>query len=65
MPSYALLFADDDMGGPKRLEFEAENSEAALEVLRCEAKGRRVTLEEDDQVIAEITRVKDDLWEIR
>lgn len=65
MPDYALQFEDDGIGEAKRIEFEANNSKAAFDVLRSEAKGRSVVIEEDERVLAVVTCLRDDFWAVR
>lgn len=65
MPDYALQFEADGIGAAKRIEFEADNSGAAFDVLRSEAKGRSVVIEENDRVLAVVTCLQDDFWAVR
>lgn len=65
IPTYTLIFEDDDFGPARRMEFDAISSFATLNVLQNEPKGRKAILHEDDKRLAELTRLGDDFWAIQ
>lgn len=66
MKTFRLRFADDGHGVDKTIEFDAEDTSAALVVLQCEAKGRWAELWEEGGRICRLRREgpDDGFWSI-
>lgn len=64
MRRYVLEFDDDELGEPKRVEFTAESSAAALTMLEREAAFRHVKLWEDDKLLGDVMRDGQGIWHL-
>lgn len=64
MPQYVLEFDDDDLGQPRRVEFEAATPAAALPLLKAESRFRQVKLWEGDRKLGELMRDGQGVWHL-
>lgn len=66
MAQYCLVYGDDGIGRPKRIEFSADDPSRALILAHAEASQRPAELWRDGTRLCTITRVgeKPDYWMI-
>ena len=66
MSHYSLIYPEDGLGQPKRIDFRADNPSRALHLAHREASGRPAELWKDGAKLCTIKRVgaKPDYWMI-
>lgn len=64
MRAFTLVFDNDGLGEPRRIEFTGTEPHHVFSLLEHEPTERRAVLWEGDQQIAVITRLSDDFWQL-
>lgn len=64
MSTYQLVFADDDRGVAKTIEFDAEDAAAALVIAHSEAPRRNAELWQNNAMLCRIRRDETGYWQL-
>ncbi|NIJ36464.1 hypothetical protein FHR22_001113 [Sphingopyxis panaciterrae] len=64
MRSFYLLLKDDSSGEPKRIDFEAESPDFALQIAQGQASGRDMELWEGAMRLGTLSKAAPQLWRL-
>lgn len=64
MRSFYLLLEDDSPGGTKRIDFEAESPDFALQIAQGRAAGRNMELWEGTMRLGTLSKSAPQLWRL-
>lgn len=63
--TFILHIDQDDLGEPRRIEFDGEDPHLAFGILEREGVGRSASLYEGTRLLGQLKRTGRDFWELR